>query len=107
MTWQQVYTLVGSQMANPVVVSDTFTSPALIVRADSSGALRSWHKAGLLYPVINIPEIGLVKGTRRKINLETQVVEFSFLGGLQYTAEFLIFGWLPDITLTFWEEVAG
>lgn len=104
MSWVKVYTISATQADNPVAINYTFSSPALIVRAVCPSAQPSWHKAGLLYPTLDIPGIGTTKGVYRKVNLETQMLEIPYLGGLTYAVEFFMYGWLPSIVLTFWQD---
>jgi len=102
--WQQVHTASISQQVNPAAIYYTFTSSLLIVVVSSTVAQPSWRKAGIITPIFTIPDVGLVRGFSRRVNLEVQLVEFSQTGGLSYSIEFWLYGWISNADVFFWQQ---
>lgn len=104
MGWQQIHAASISQQTNPAPIYHTFLGSLLIVAVSSPVAQPSWRKAGILTPIFTIPDVGLVRGLSRRINLDTQLVEFSQTGGLSYSVEFWLHGWITNADLIFWQQ---
>ena len=102
--WQQVYSGKIAQLANPAPIYYTFSKPLIVVSASCSTAKPSWRKAGLATPIFTIPDIGLVRGFARLVNLDTQLIEFAHAAGLSYSIEFYLYGWISDVDLIFWQS---
>lgn len=103
MTWQLVYTV--SAAGGTISIPHTFTDSLIIVEAICPTAKPSWHEAGWLYQLKDIPNVGITRGaTTKTIYLERQEVKFERLTPVPYTLKFVSRHWIPDITLNFWEN---
>jgi len=104
MTWELVYTVPLTQTLRPIVVEQVFSKSSLIVEAIAVDARPTWYKAGLLYPLVNISDVGRVKGYGVPINLDKQLIKFDGLENNAYQLEFYAHFWIPSISLSFWEN---
>lgn len=104
MTWELVYTVPYSQTLRPLLIERVFSKSILVVEAQSRDAKPNWYKAGLLYPFVNIADVGRVKSFGQPINLDKQLVKFDWLGNIEFQLEFYAYSWIPNISLNFWES---
>lgn len=105
MDWELVHTVSFYQFDAPFLIDCLFNNSLLIIQAVCPVAKPTWHKAGLIRPVLDVPNIGRVKGSYQLISLETQLIDFSWLTASvpEFKLEFLLYGWLPEINLSFWK----
>lgn len=105
MSWQLVHTISFYQFGDPFLIDCLFKNSLLIIQAICPTAKPTWHKAGLIRPMLDVPDIGLVKGNYQLISLEAQLIDFSWLTATvpEFKLEFLLYEWIPEITLTFWK----
>lgn len=107
MAWQQVYQLNLTYSDNPVAIPYQFATDEIIVQITSTRLDDiSYHKAGLLWNITNVPNIGSTKSKPIKVYIARQKVDILRVQGRDYTLEFLPFNWVQDVILTFWEDVA-
>lgn len=103
MTWQLVYTVSAS--GGRISIPHTFTDSLIIVEAICDTARPSWHEAGWLYQLKDIPDVGITRSAYTKtIYLERQEVKFERLTPVPYKLEFVPRYWIPEITLNVWEN---
>lgn len=104
MTWQQVYqyNLIHSDV--PVFIDYTFTTSPLIVKIQSPRESEGFNKAGLIWIVTDIPEIGRVKSHPFKVYFTTQSLEFVLIENRPYSVEFLPWPYLSYLNLTFYHN---
>jgi|GEM_PF-2679988 len=103
MNWTEVFRASSSYTDKPIVIPHLFASPLVIIRASSVGASPSWNKAGILYPVLSIPELGSVEGAGRSVYFRSRVLKFESLG-VSFNLNFQFLGHIPDVSLTIWES---
>jgi hypothetical protein len=103
--WELVHTVSFYQSGDPFLIDCLFNNSLLIIQAVCPVAKPTWDKAGLIRPVLDVPNIGLVRGNYQLISLETQLIYFSWLTAAvpEFKLEFLLYGWLPSINLSFWK----
>ena len=102
MNWNLVYTARKVFAESPFQIGRLFNSPILIVRVSSAEAQPSWSEAGILFPIVDAPNVGLTECTGRKAYLRTKALRFENLG-LPFDLKFRFVGHLPSATLTIWE----
>jgi len=100
--WNLVYTARKVFADSPFQIGRLFYSSILIVRVSSAEAQPSWSSAGTLFPILDIPDIGLTEGIGRKAYLKTKALRFENLG-LPFDLKFRSVGYLPSVTLSIWE----
>lgn len=107
MAWQQVYQFNLVYSDNPVAIPYQFATDEIIVQIISTRLDDiSYHKAGLLWAVSSVPNVGMTKSRPIKVYIARQKVDIPRVQGRDYSLEFLPFNWVTDVTLTFWEDVA-
>lgn len=79
-----------------------FTGSLLLITASASNTRLTWHKAGSFYPMLLIPEVGIVQTKAARIKLGSQLVEIFNPSNYKFTAEYKTVDWLVDIALDFW-----
>lgn len=104
MTWELVYTVPLTQTLRPIITERVFNKSTLIVEAIAVDAKPTWYKAGLLYPLIDIADVGRVKSFGQPINLDKQLIKFEQLENIDFQLEFYAHSWIPTISLNFWED---
>lgn len=88
---------------NPFKIDFQFNKSTLLVAAVSSSADPAWHRAGYLYPIFFVPEVGYVKGLEKHVKLYIQRLTFENIKPT-YHFEFYAHDWIASITLKFWES---
>ncbi len=107
MAWQQVYQLSSVYSDLPVAIPYVFATDEIIVEITSTRTSNEDnHKAGLLWSVTNVPNVGITKGEFSRMYLARQKIDINRVQSREYTLEFLHFHWVSYLTLTFWEDVA-
>lgn len=104
MTWELVYTVPLTQTIRPILIERVFEKSVLIVEAIAVDAKPTWYKAGFLYPVLDISDVGKVRNFGQAINLNKQLVKFEELKNIPFQLEFVAYSWIPSIILNFWES---
>jgi hypothetical protein len=103
------FNFVGSSQLNywlePQLLSFEFSSRRILVRAESNYAQPSWRYAGWLQQVFIFPETGKATSTARRVFFKSQqIVEFKAVSLANYQLQYMLPGWLPYVTLFFWEQ---
>lgn len=107
MAWQQVYQLNSIYSDFPVAIPYSFATNEIIIEITSTRlSNNSNHKAGLLWSVTNVPNVGITKGEFSRVYLARQKVNIDRVQSREYTLEFLHFHWISYLTLTFWEDLS-
>jgi hypothetical protein len=102
MNWVQVYSAGHLFAESPFTLGRSFLSPLLIVRVSSIGAQPSWSEAGTLFPILDVPNVGVTEGMGRRAYLRAKVLKFENLG-LPFELKFRSVGHLSNVSLTIWE----
>ncbi len=100
--WQQVYSAAHLFAESPFMLGLTFLSPLLIVRVSSVGSQISWSEAGTLFPMLDVPNVGITEGIGRRAYLRAKVLRFENLG-LPFDLKFKSVGHLSNVQITIWE----
>jgi hypothetical protein len=102
MNWVQVYSQSKAFAESPFTLGRSFLSPLLICRVSSVGSQPSWSEAGTLFPILDVPAVGITEGMGRRAYLRSKVLKFENLG-LPFDLKFKSVGHLSNVTLTIWE----
>lgn len=102
MTWELVSSI--SSTSSLITIPYDFHDRLIVVEAICPDSKPSWHEAGWLSQVRDIPNVGISKSGKRKIYLERQEVKFDSLTPIPYQLEFIAREWIPRITLNVWEN---
>lgn len=103
MAWQQVCRFDLFYSNFPVAIPYSFATDQVVLRIVSRRS-DNYHKAGLLWSLTDLPNVGIVRSTPIKVYLLTQLLNIPRLQGREYTLEFLPFGYISDLILTLWED---
>lgn len=102
--WEKIYSVTQLQTGAPFPINYHFNQSILIVKATASNARLTWHRAGIFYPILLIPEIGTVQSKSIQIKLGSQIVQIFNPSNYQFTAEYETVDWFVDINLEFWSN---
>ena len=100
--WEKVHSVTQRQTGAAFPINYEFSHPTLILTAKASNSKLTWHRAGILYPALKIPEIGLVQSKSVLIKLGSQFIQIYNPQQYNYIVEFESVDWFIDITLDFW-----
>lgn len=104
--WEKIHSLRQLQTGAAFPVSYQFNQSTLIVKASASNTRLTWHRAGILYPMLLIPEVGIVQTKAIQIKLGSQLVQVVNPLNYQFVAEYETVDWFVDINLEFWANLA-
>lgn len=104
MSWQSLGSVQLNYWIEPQLLNFEFHSQRIIIKAESAFAQPSWRRAGWTQQVFVFPETGITRSTARRVYLQTQILEFSTISLPSYQLQYMLPGWLPYVTLSFWEE---
>jgi len=102
MNWQLAYDAQLLFADSPVLISHSFTSNLVIVRAASAAAQPSWKRAGKIYQVFDAPGVGITEGEHETAILGTKLLEFPPIE-LPFELKFIFMPWLPSLHLEIWK----
>lgn len=100
MTWQlkESFSCTESGISNVL-----FSSNRLIIRVQIPQNPNNWISAGWCQPIFEIPEIGIVKGESKKIDLDTnKLLEFVPISSYRISVGLRI--WISSAIISIWEE---
>lgn len=102
MTWQ----LVGSVSSSDrlITIPHVFYDRLIIIEPICPDRKPTWFEAGWIQQLRNIPNVGITRSGKRKIDLEKQEIKFDSLSPIPYKLEFISRDWIPRITLNVWEN---
>lgn len=104
--WEKIYSIRQLQTGAAFPLNYQFNQSVLIVKASASNTRLTWHRAGILYPMLLIPEIGAVQTKAIQIKLGSQLIQVANPLNYQFVAEYETVDWFIDISLEFWANLA-
>lgn len=104
--WEKIYSVRQLQTGAAFPLNYQFSQSVLIVKASASNTRLTWHRAGLLYPMLLVPEIGAVQTKAIQVKLGSQLIQVVNPLNYQFIAEYETVDWFVDINLEFWSNAA-
>lgn len=100
--WEKVHSVTQRQTGAAFPINYEFSHSTLILTAKASNSRLTWHRAGILYPALKVPEIGLVQSKSVSVKLGSQFIQIYNPQEYNYIVNFESVDWFIDITLDFW-----
>lgn len=102
--WEKIYSVRQLQTGAAFPLNYQFNQSILVVKASAANTRLTWHRAGILYPMLLIPEIGAVQTKAVEIKLGSQLIQIANPSNYQFIAEYETVDWFVDINLEFWSN---
>lgn len=102
--WEKIHSQKQLQTGAAFPIDYQFNQSILIVKASASNTRLTWHRAGVLYPILQVPDIGLVNTKEIQIKLGSQLIQVVNPLNYQFIAEYKTVDWFVDINLEFWSN---
>lgn len=104
--WEKVHSIRQLQTGAAFPINYQFTESLLLITASASNTRLTWHRAGMFYPMLMIPEVGIVQTKAIQLKLGSQLVQVFNPSNYRFTAEYETVDWFVDISLDFWTNTS-